>query len=123
MTAERLDLSMALSDNDRTRPIIDGLVGIEGMPRAQIEQRAVDGADRHHKRRKGAGDRPRARINQMIIVIGFRVSGHCFSSSSFIRSPGRVRIASTAQGAAMDDQPFGFPASTPRADDFVGKNE
>jgi 4,5-dihydroxyphthalate decarboxylase len=31
MTAERLDLSMALSDNDRTRPIIDGIVGIEGM--------------------------------------------------------------------------------------------
>ena len=31
MTAERLDLSMALSDNDRTRPIVSGQVGIEGV--------------------------------------------------------------------------------------------
>ncbi len=31
MTTERLELSMALSDNDRTRPIIKGAVGVEGL--------------------------------------------------------------------------------------------
>lgn len=31
MTAERLDLSIALSDNDRTHPIINGVVAVEGL--------------------------------------------------------------------------------------------
>jgi 4,5-dihydroxyphthalate decarboxylase len=31
MTTERLTLSMALSDNERTRPIIDGACGVEGL--------------------------------------------------------------------------------------------
>ncbi len=31
MTVERLELSMALSNNDRTRPVIDGKTGVEGV--------------------------------------------------------------------------------------------
>ena len=46
MTTERLDLSMALSDNERTRPIIDGECGIEGLRLLRPEAKDLELAHR-----------------------------------------------------------------------------